>query len=76
MGKRKQRETGESPNVREVPSGTGRKERNVPRMRHRGKMRVKMERGEKKKEVREQGRDLTVPEKKKYSHKKEQRVRE
>ena len=76
MGKRKQRETGESPNVREVPSGTGRKERNVPRMRHRGKMRVKMERGEKKKEVREEGRDLTVPEKKKYSHKKEQRVRE
>ena len=57
MGKRKQRETGDSPNVREVPSGTGRKERNVPRMRHRGKMRVKMERGEKKKEVREEGRD-------------------
>jgi len=27
--------------VREVPSGTGRKERNVPRMRQRGKMRVK-----------------------------------
>ena len=48
MGKRKQRETGDSPNVREVPSGTGRKERNVPRMRQRGKMRVKMERGEKK----------------------------
>ena len=57
MGKRKQRETGDSPNVREVPSGTGRKERNVPRMRQRGKMRVKMERGEKKKEVREEGRD-------------------
>ena len=54
MGKRKQRETGESPNVREVPSGTGRKERNVPRMWQRGKMRVKTERGEKKKkEVRE-----------------------
>lgn len=33
-------------------------------------------RGKKKKEVREEGRDLTVPERKNYSHKKEQRVRE
>lgn len=75
MGERKQRETGEGPNMREVPSGIGRKERNVPHMRQRGKMRVKMERG-KKKAVREEGRDPTVPEKNIYSHKKEQRVRE
>lgn len=34
--------------MREVPSGIGRKERNVPRMRQREKMRVKTERGKKK----------------------------